>query len=72
MTAQKLDKAILWYLGYNPGEDVKKVTAGQNGDAYISEWDVQEDQPTQQELQTAYDDNILEYLKTHGAYYEPK
>jgi hypothetical protein len=61
MTANILDRAIKLYLGRDPGDKVKKKTAGVGGDAEIDEWAVPENQPTIQELQQIYDDNIGVY-----------
>ena len=64
MNSKQLTKSIKWYLGYDPGELVKKATAGAGGDAIISAWDVPEDQPTMEQLEQIYNDNLLDESKT--------
>jgi hypothetical protein len=55
MTAKDLRKAIVHYLGRNPGENVRQLVI--NHEASISEWNVPEKQPTAEELQTIIDNN---------------
>lgn len=60
MTAQEYSQAIEWYLGYDPKEDVKKHSYKENGEFQfkITEWDVPEKEPTLEQLETVYNDNI--------------
>lgn len=62
MTAQELRKAINWYLGRDSKSEVKLSATGDV--IIISEWNAVEAQPTIQQLQTTYDDNILDDIKT--------
>ena len=55
MNARNLRRAIVHHLGYDPGEKVKQ--AATRTEATISEWDVPEAQPTEEELQTIVDNN---------------
>ncbi len=63
MTADKVGKAIVFYLGYNPGIKVELETAGARGDAFIKFWDksIVKSEPTIEQLQIIYNNNIDDY-----------
>jgi hypothetical protein len=61
MNANEVRRAIIDYLGYEPGEGVKLMAT--KNSVEIDEWNVDRDQPTMQELETIHNDNLLGYKK---------